>query len=131
MSGLHGMNGRVDRLEEKAPKPPEPQPDLLADFTLSLFTGDEQERFRRFIEEIESRFVEQLTGSELNEVMWWCGLYIALERSDQATAAQYRRYLATSDEELLARFLGIHENSIPGCDSVTGTYPGAPKLHGK
>ena len=84
MSGLNGMGKQVERLEERAPKPPEPEDDLST-----------------------------LTSRELYDLLHTIKLEEALERGDLEAAARYQRRLATSDDELRRRFLALDERTIP------------------
>jgi len=135
MSSLDYLMAQVRKIVERAGPLPEPESAMLG-FDLSLFTWEEQARLSAFIAQIEARYHTQiepryhsrLTSSELNEVIWWRALQRALEHGDQAASAKYRRYLATSDDELLQRFLALDESRMPNPGAPSWVGPDAPQV---
>jgi predicted metal-dependent phosphoesterase TrpH len=123
MSSLDNLYNQVRKIVEEVGPAQASEPEM-GDFDLSSYTAEEQERFKRFLAQIETRCpdfhakrpFEELTNAELDEFEHWALLDDAHRRGDQAAAEMYRRKLArsaTSDEELVQRFLALDESSIP------------------
>lgn len=88
-------------------------------FKLHLFAPQEQSRLQSFLllhNITRNRFqasMSELGNAEMDELGNWLRLEQALDSEDTIAAERYRRYLATSQEQLLAMFLALDENSIP------------------
>ncbi len=88
MSGLSGFNGHVQRLEEKAPRPPAPVDDL-----------------------------GRMSDEELTQYSLHLRLDKAERLGDLEAAAKWRRCLTQDKEMLVEQFLNIDELSIPHAES--------------
>jgi len=147
MSSLNGLNGRVQRLEDAAPKP---DPGLYLIYAeefapLDKLTQEERAALDAFIARVQPKLDRGLTGPgpagsrgypdmrglserDLDEWHAWAKLGGALWRDDAVEAAKWRRYRTEDKEQLVQRFLSIDELSIPKTDSASTQHVKAPTV---
>jgi len=143
MSGLNGMNGRAQRLEDAAPKP---APGLYLIYPeefapVQRLSQEEQAALNAFIARVQPKLDRGLTGpgpagsrgypdmsglsgQDLHEWGLWARLGEALLHEDLEAAATYRCYLSESLAELVERFFAIDDMCIPSkAQFIPGFHP--------